>query len=425
MMRQWQSEALQTWANSGHRGIVAAATGTGKTRLALHAIREATDRNQRIIVVVPTRVLQDQWVRELRRFGLGRRLALIGGADPSPSPDAPVTVAVIDSARTGAKSLIRHWADAGLETFLIVDECHWAGSQANRALFDAPTTWALGLSATPERGDDGLDEVLVPSLGPVIYTYSLRQAMDDGVLSELQLVNLIVELSAFERGEYSALCRRVDAAEQELRRRRPDLFENEDWGGAVAAAGEGDALAKRLAGLIAERRRLLAKSAVRLAIFRSLVSGGLLTGRRTIVFNESIDQAKQVASLITEAGLRVVEDNSRIAKVDRQSAHERFRSGSAEALVAVRTVDEGVDVPDADQCVILSGTMNARQRIQRLGRVVRLGGLAPRAVSLLAAGTIEEQHIAGRDLELLGQARVRTVRVTREQLPSVTELFSK
>ena len=97
---------------------------------------------------------------------------------------------------------------------------------------------------------------------------------------------------------------------------------------------------------------------------------------------------------------------------DRAANHARFRQGGAECLVVVRTADEGVDVPDADQAVIVSGSMNPRQRIQRLGRVVRKGGLAPRAVSLLARGTPEEQLVGGRDLELLGASRVSTLAST-------------
>jgi superfamily II DNA or RNA helicase len=85
----------------------------------------------------------------------------------------------------------------------------------------------------------------------------------------------------------------------------------------------------------------------------------------------------------------------------------------------VRAADEGLDVPDADQALITSGTLNPRQRIQRLGRVVRLGGQQPRALSLLARGTPEETVVAGRDLELLGVSRVRTIRMSSDALPTL------
>jgi superfamily II DNA or RNA helicase len=83
----------------------------------------------------------------------------------------------------------------------------------------------------------------------------------------------------------------------------------------------------------------------------------------------------------------------------------------------VRAADEGLDVPDADQALITSGTLNPRQRVQRLGRIVRLGGQQPRALSLLARGTPEETVVAGRDLELLGVSRVRTIPASADALP--------
>ena len=77
-------------------------------------------------------------------------------------------------------------------------------------------------------------------------------------------------------------------------------------------------------------------------------------------------------------------DHSKMDQRDRTASHTRFRGGGADCLVVVRAADEGLDVPDADQALITSGTLNPRQRIQRFGRVVRLGGQQPRALSLLA-----------------------------------------
>ncbi|MFM8858106.1 MAG: DEAD/DEAH box helicase, partial [Actinomycetota bacterium] len=211
-LRSWQVEALQAWEGNGRRGIVAAATGTGKTRLALEALKQVLAQNARTAIVVPTRVLQDQWLRELRnsRVVPPRRIGTIGGINPDPNPDHLVIVAVIDSARTGVRSLVKHWNGLGVPTMLVVDECHWAGSQHNKGVFEGDALWRLGLSATPERGDDGFDDVLTPELGGIIYSYSLKDAMDDGVLADLQMVNLVVELTSSELDEYQRVEKRID-----------------------------------------------------------------------------------------------------------------------------------------------------------------------------------------------------------------------
>lgn len=420
-LRPWQSEALTAWEHNGRRGIIAAATGTGKTRLAIEALGQTAAEGARTTVVVPTRILQDQWLRELRtaRIVPVRRIGTIGGPAPDPNPDHLVIVAVIDSARTGGRSLVKHWNNLGLPTMLVVDECHWAGSEYNRGVFVGDARWRLGLSATPERGDDGYDEVLVPELGGVVYRYSLKDAMDDGVLADLRLVNLLVDLTRSELNEYERFEQRIERLQADLARKHPELFEHDDWTARVALAARTDPMAKRLSTLVAERRRMLARSSGRFTMVKRLLEAGEFAGRRTIVFNETIEQAEHVADLTRESGVSAVVDHSKMNQRDRTASHTRFRGGGADCLVVVRAADEGLDVPDADQALITSGTLNARQRIQRLGRVVRLGGQRPRALSLLARGTPEESIVAGRDLELLGVSRVRTIPSPSGVLPSL------
>lgn len=425
-LRRWQSEALAAWESNGRRGIIAAATGTGKTRLAIEVLKRVVADGARTTIVVPTRILQDQWLRELlsSRVVPTRRIGTIGGTAPDPNPDHLVIVAVIDSARTGGRHLVKHWNSLGLPTMLVVDECHWAGSQYNRGVFEGDARWRLGLSATPERGDDGFDEVLVPELGRVVYRYSLKDAMDDGVLADLRLVNLLVDLTRSELHEYEQLEQRIGHAKADLARKHPELFGHQDWAADVARAAKYDPLAKRLSILVGERRRMLARNSGRFVIVKALLAAGVFSGRRTIVFNETIQQAEHVASLVREAGISVVVDHSKMNQRDRTLSHAQFSGGGADCLVVVRAADEGLNVPDADQAVITSGTLNPRQRIQRLGRVVRLGGQPPRALALLARGTPEERIVGGRDLELLGISRVRTASTVNGVLPPVSDLFS-
>jgi superfamily II DNA or RNA helicase len=420
-LRPWQSDALAAWENNNRRGIVAAATGTGKTRLAIEVLRHTLAEGARATVVVPTRTLQDQWLRELRaaRVAPSRRIGTIGGSAPDPNPDHLIIVAVIDSARTGSRSLVKHWNGLGLPTMLVVDECHWAGSEYNRGVFEGDATWRLGLSATPERGDDGFDDVLVPELGGIVFRYSLKDAMDDGVLADLRVVNLLVDLSKSELSEYAAIEQRLSRVQSDLQSSHPELFKHADWTAAVAMAAKTSPRAKRLTTLLAERRRMLGRSSGRFTMVKRLLDAGTFEGRRTIVFNETIEQAEHIADLARGSGVAVVVDHSKMAQRDRTGSQARFRSGGANCLVVVRAADEGLDVPDADQAVITSGTLNPRQRIQRLGRVVRLGGQRPRALSLLARGTPEELIVAGRDLELLGLSRVRTILTSSGDLPAL------
>lgn len=388
-LRAWQQEALGLWVAGGSRGIVAAATGTGKTRLALAAIAAFFQPRDRVVIVVPSIALQDQWVRELRSgFGLvPAQIGRVGGGQESHAEVHAIVVAVINSTRGGMAALIDYWRNENRRVLLVVDECHWAGAGLNANILDAATDATLGLSATPERSDDGLEDVLIPSLGPVIYRYPLRQALDDGLLAPLLCLDLYVEPTSGEQASYDVLAKRIRLMHNEVRNQpRP------------AAA---------LDRLLAKRRKLLSEMGAREAALADAVDGGLLDGKRAIIFHERIQKADGTMELLRDRGIRAVLDSTKRTAAQRAIALDSFRNGASPVLVAVRTVDEGIDVPKADLAIITAGTSTPRQRIQRMGRVVRPSGGEARCISFLAAGTTEESEIGCGDSFLVGPERVR------------------
>ena len=106
--------------------------------------------------------------------------------------------------------------------------------------------------------------------------------MDDGILGDLLLVNLVVDLSRFEKDEYDSLQTRLGALKARLASEHPEWFVHLDWTGAIAAAARENVDAKRLNALVGERRRLLSKSSSRLSALKVLIDEGLLDGRRSI-----------------------------------------------------------------------------------------------------------------------------------------------
>ena len=157
--------------------------------------------DNRVLIVVPTVALMDQW-----RAALNDELEvsdadidLIGGGTRRIGR-APVTIGVLDSVRKVAAELTSEgrW-------FLIVDECHRAGSPANQKIFAGSYAATLGLSATPERQyDDLFESVIVPSLGPIIFRYAYQHASDDGIISGFELWNIQVLPSSAEKAQLNA-----------------------------------------------------------------------------------------------------------------------------------------------------------------------------------------------------------------------------
>ena len=409
-LRNWQNAALESWENEGQRGIVAAATGTGKSMVALEAISRFWTATSRTLIVVPSINLQEQWVRllssefQLRLSQIGR----IGGpAEFTFQASHSIIVAVINSAREVVHHISEGWREEGRSTFLIVDECHGAATLSNQGVFQGQFSSTMGLSATPERSDNGMEEILIPSLGPVVHRYSLKEALDDGILAPLKCINIYFELDEEDTLALNAIEELISQAIAEAMKEglvskeisRFEIFEFLERESPTAS------VTKKLIELYRRRREILDSSPRRHEALEACLGSKLLSSKRSIIFHEKIRDAITTLKLAKERDLRAVMDNSQLSAAERRIDMDMFRSGSSNILVAVRTIDEGIDVPDAKLAIIVNGTSSSRQRIQRIGRVVRPTGEPAVVVSILARDSSEEFRVGARDFLLVGTER--------------------
>lgn len=345
--RTWQERALSEWARR-MRGVISVVTGGGKTAFAemcMLRFREGFPRG-RIIVLVPTITLLDQWVVSLREeLGVpAHEIACFSSQEKSTKP-ARVNVLVINSARKLAVRVAE-----GAEVFLIVDECHRAGSPANSLALQISPKAALGLSATPEReSDDGFDTRVSPALGEIIFTYDYAQARRDHVISPFELVNVRVDFLPDEASKYAALTKR---AAVELRR--------------LEKEGGSDQKLKRI---LQARAAVSATAAMRIPVAVKLAEQ--LRGKRTIVFHERISAANKLLEIFNKREHCATVYHSRIGPSLRRDNLRLYRQGVFDILVTCRALDEGMNVPETAVAIVASSTASERQRIQRLGRVLR------------------------------------------------------
>lgn len=377
-LRQWQEVALADWIEIGFRGIVEIATGGGKTIFALAAAASWLRQNPagKVVVIVPTTALQDQWVVAIsdRLRVPSDELATWPGREAA---TAQFHVMIVNTARSAS-----HRVGSGGSVLLIADECHRYASAANSSALDIDADASLGLTATADREyDDGLDEVLVPLLGPVFFRYGLAQARRDDVVSPFDLINVEVALTADERARYDALSKRLRYASNE-----EDSAEK----------------AKR----IALQRAVIVKSArMRLPAAVALMDPN--RGRRALVFHEDIASATSLGLMLARRGHSVGLYHSRLGPALRRDNLRQFRDGLLDVLVACRALDEGVDVPEAEMAVIAAASASRRQRIQRLGRVLRRsGGKALATVYTLYATEIEQMRLVDEQQQMTDVASV-------------------
>ena len=397
-LRDWQIDAFAAWAAAGTRGVVEAVTGTGKTRLALAATRAALSRGGRVLVLVPTLDLQDQWVTQVRRFVPEARVGRLGGGGDADLHTHHVVVATPHSAAAVPVDL-----PAGAVGLLVADEAHRYGAPTWAAALKPAFAMRLALTATYERNDDGLVEVLGPYFGGVVRQYGFAEARRDGVIAPFRIAFAGTSLEDSERERY-------DAADEQMRRARRALLDAgfprapRDLIARAAdivaeAAGthpqHADATltaARRFLAAMRARRDVAANAAGKLDVLAALAPALTAPGTRALVFTDTVEQAEQATQVLTARGVTAEEVHGALTDRRRRIRLAQFRNGNLPIVVAPRVLDEGVDVPDADVAIVLAAFRTRRQMIQRLGRVLRRkdDGRAARLLVAYAAGTRED-----------------------------------
>ena len=346
--REWQTNALARWIEYGYRGVVSVVTGGGKTSFAQLCIKEfkAREPAAHIIIIVPTLALLDQWYISLQEDldVPAQDIACFSGQEKG-SKIGEINLVVLNTARTFATSL------AGCSiTFLIVDECHRAGSAENAKALLGTHAATLGLSATPVREyDDGFCIHIKPALGEIIYEYDYMKALEDRVISPFQLVNVRVVLLPDEEREYNRLTRAIMRSYRII----------EKNGGSE----------DRIKILLQRRAQISSMATMRIPVAAKLAEKH--QGHRTIIFHERIPAANRLFSILRDRRQRPANYHSRLAPETRRDNLRLFRRGAFDILVTCRALDEGLNVPDTTVAIIASSTASERQRIQRLGRVLR------------------------------------------------------
>ena len=367
----WQKAALAAWQEAGQRGIVTAVTGAGKTRVALAAIRGQLGRRGRVIVVVPTTSLQRQWFEVLTETFPGRSIGRLGGGHRQTLRHAQILIAVAASGREYSFDIPK-----GTSCLLVADECHRYASEANRRVLDDRCTSRLGLTATLERGDGLHDDVLIPYFGGIVHRLGYREALDAGVIARFRVAAIGARFSSSEQKRYDDLSSTMAELRTQLVNR---------WGASTTSfsafladvdrlIGSGPTSAKRAAGAWRrswiERRDLLGEATAKQALIKRL-SGAFEDADRTIIFCSTIASARSLGSELRTAGINAAVHTSATNEVERARILDVFSDGRISVLVTVQTLDEGVDVPEADLAVILGSTSTYRQMVQRIGRVIR------------------------------------------------------
>ncbi|WP_414581423.1 DNA phosphorothioation system restriction enzyme [Scytonema sp. PCC 10023] len=380
-LRGYQQQAVNNWFANNGRGTLKMATGSGKTITALVIACELYKQiNLQVLVVVcPYRHLVTQWARECEKFNLQPILAFENVRNWQSQLSTQLYnirsgsqrfLTVITSNSTligdGFQSQLKYFPE---KTLIIGDEAHNLGAPRLEESLPRRIGLRLALSATPERYfDEGGTQSLFDYFGPVLQPeLTLRDAIAQNALVHYLYYPILVELTDTESRAYAKLTQKIGRAL--LYRQRENVesayFEdNED-----------------LKPLLMQRARLIGAAENKLNALRELMSTRRETthtlfycsdGSQDVGQRSSLHQLKAVAKILgVELGYKVSTYTAQTSLEEREVLRRQFESGELQGLVAIRCLDEGVDIPAIQTAVILASSGNPRQFIQRRGRVLR------------------------------------------------------
>jgi superfamily II DNA or RNA helicase len=375
-LRPYQEAALSAWEIGDRKGTLILPTGSGKTHVAISAIRKL---RKPTLILVPTRVLLHQCVGALEKYG-GISAGTLGDGIRHLEP---VTITTFESAYRNMS-----WLGDRFD-FLVVDEVHHFGRGVrDEALEMSIASHRLGLTATAPQDEEwhGRINSLV---GPVVFDLGLND-LRGSYLSDFEIIRIHVELTQLERAQYE----RDNEAFRSVNRTFKESFPDGSWKDFAFYASRSEAGRKALKSFQAAQKILSFPEGKGLALENIINRHGR---DKILIFTPDTATAYAISKKHLIMPL-----TSDINRKERENALEWFKSSQISTLVSCQVLNEGFDVPEANVAIILGGRRGEREHLQRVGRILRWKeGQKARIYELVCNRTIElrQANRRGRQLD--------------------------
>jgi superfamily II DNA or RNA helicase len=377
LSRDYQVFAVQKWLDAGKRGILEMATGTGKTRTAKTCIEEASKTGSLLtVVVVPYNHIGTQWMEELKprspvmvtgkwREALGNS---VFDAELGRIPNLTLVVVKNTASHPDFTKIISDLSENFDHTLLVGDEVHWLGAPSLQNALIECADYRLGLSATPERYFDEFGTQYIDDyFAGVVFEFPLDEALKardaEGrrILTPYSYHPVFVELTQDESEAYWKLTRQILAIKEAKKR---DPLQQ-----------------KKLEELYLYRANIGKVASEKIPKLKELLSEFPFKLEKTLIYCADFAQMDKVTEILGHFNVypqKITGEEGTTPtaafnqKGERQHILEHFESGNLDVLLAIDCLDEGVDIPTARIGIILASSGNAKEFIQRRGRLMRV-----------------------------------------------------
>ena len=391
----YQQDAIQSWKQNMFKGIFKMATGTGKTKTALSATTKLLDAFARspqkqslvIIIICPYIHLVSQWSEECDLFNIAHLNCYGASSSWRPHAESMLASLNIKSDENQYACFITTIASFVLppfqnvldlvknnnfKTLVVVDEVHNIGADIVSSYLPNNASFRIALSATPERwfDEEGTDAIQ-NYFGKTVVEYGLGDAIQDNRLTPYYYYPVVAELTEKETYDYLEISQKLSQylciPEEDRNSKTRELIKQ----------------------LLMKRARLQASAENKMRMMFDIIREKYTKEKHMLVYcgdgsvntsdgdySDSETYIRQVDYVVRELGvnlnMKVFPFTSRQDAKKRVELRNEFAKGELQALVAIRCLDEGVDIPATKIAFILASSTNPRQFIQRRGRVLRL-----------------------------------------------------
>lgn len=384
-IREYQREAIDNWLNNDAKGIFLMATGTGKTITGLAAVTELSNKlNHELVIVIvcPYQHLVIQWVEDIRKFNLN---PIIGF---STSPQKKWKINLKDEVRYINAGISKHLcfvttnatfssqyvqeqlAKIKSDIVLVVDEAHNFGAEYLKTKLPSYIKYRLALSATINRhGDKEGTESLYQYFGSECINYTLEMAIENKMLTPYKYFPIVVTLTEEELEQYKELSKKISK-----------LIKKNKFG-KIELTNLAKMLLIQRAQIVAGAENKIKALMREIAPYRNdnniLIYCGATSVNdpdyeKGLTDNEEIRQIDLVTKYLgDDLNMRVAQFTSNETTQEREQIISAFETKHIQALIAIKCLDEGVNIPSIDKAFILASSTNPKEYIQRRGRVLR------------------------------------------------------
>jgi superfamily II DNA or RNA helicase len=323
-----QKEMLQSWISKGYKGTLVAATGSGKSRCGVLAAQDEKKLNKDFkgLLIVPTEKLRDKnWKEEFKKWNATRIY------NSNFRRECYASIAKIKN-----------------EEFdlVILDEAHNITLNNYSFFQNNKINKVLGLTATPP--EDREKEILLKSVAPISYIYTLNQAVSDGNVADYDITVVKIDLDDIEKiykGGTKLYPKMVTEKQKYIQLH--NKAENAKYSGN----------ANWLKFAIIDRMRFVYNLTSKTKAAKWIIEN-LLSEDRSLIFCGSIAQADELCS-------------NRYHSKSGDKALKKLVNGSINQLSCVKALNEGHNIPNLDSALVVQLNSKEKDLIQRMGRILR------------------------------------------------------